>query len=260
MVGEDAIGLDRKDIDLRAVEALPTVLQALEPDAVINCAAYTKVDKAEEEEELATVVNGVAVGALAQWCADRGRPFLTFSTDYVFAGDATSPYVETSPTEPINAYGRSKLVGEELALERGALVVRTSWLVSGSHPSFVSRMIDLARAGGVSVVNDQRGRPTIAADLATASYRALRSGVTGVLHLANRGEATWFDLARAAVSVAGIDADLVSSCSSSEFPTQARRPAYSVLGTERGDEPGVEPLPHWRESLPDLVAEIVTWL
>ena len=135
--------LYREDADLSNPESIPGLLERVDPEAVVNCAAYTKVDQAEDEEDLATVVNGAAVGILAGWCADRQLPFLTFSTDYVFDGAATSPYVESSPTDPVNAYGRSKLAGEHMALASGALVVRTSWVISGTHPNFVATMVKL---------------------------------------------------------------------------------------------------------------------
>ena len=236
------------------------VLESLNPKAVINCAAYNHVDLAEEEEQLATEVNGVAVGVIAGWGAERGRPILTYSTDYVFQGDASRPYVESSPTTPGNAYGRSKLLGERRAREAGALVVRTSWVVSGTHTSFVSRMIELSEKQALNVVDDQFGCPTVAGDLAAASLDALDRGVKGLLHLTNEGETTWFELARTAVELAGGDVSAVAPCRTEDYPTPARRPGYSVLGSERREELGLLPMPKWQESLPHLVSEIKTWL
>lgn len=227
---------------------------------VINCAAYTAVDRAEEEEDLATLVNSVAVGVLAEWAAHRSRPLLTFSTDYVFDGESDRPYVETSPTNPINAYGRSKLPGEALAVGHGALVVRTSWVISGSHPNFVATMLRKVNEQNLRVVDDQRGNPTVAGDLARAGYAAIRSGATGLLHLTNQGETTWYELARTSVGLADLDPSRISPCETVDYPTPARRPAYSVLASERLEDLGLEPLPHWRESIGDLVVELKTWI
>jgi dTDP-4-dehydrorhamnose reductase len=227
---------------------------------VINCAAYTAVDRAEEEEDLATEINTVAVGALAEWASLRSCPLLTFSTDYVFDGAADWPYVESSSTNPINAYGRSKLHGESLAAGHGALVVRTSWVISGSHPNFVATILRKVREQELRVVDDQRGNPTVAADLARASYAALQSGASGLLHLTNQGETTWYELARTSVGLADLDPSRISPCETRDYPTPARRPTYSVLASERLDEIGLDPLPHWRESIGELVVELKTWV
>ena len=255
----DALYIDQDEFDLTRIDAIPGFLGGIGPSAIVNCAAYTAVDRAEEQEDLATLVNGDAVGAMAGYAADRGIPFLTFSTDYVFRGDADSPYLESVPTDPLNAYGRSKLAGERAALDAhpDALVVRTSWLVSGTHPNFVATMLRLAAERDLSVVADQYGCPTIADDLAAASWEALRLGAGGILHLTNRGATTWFDFARAAVAAAGLDPERISPCTTAEYPTPAARPAYSVLGSERLDAIGVEPLPPWRESLPAVVAGLL---
>lgn len=260
MLGEDALGLVREDLDLTRLEEIPRVLGRTGASMIVNCAAYTQVDRAEDEEDLATLINGDAVGVMADWCTENGRPFLTFSTDYVFDGEADEPYLESSPTDPINAYGRSKLAGERLASGRGALIVRTSWVISGSHPNFVATMIRLAGQRHLTVVDDQIGCPTIAADLARASFAALESGVEGLLHVTNAGETTWYELARTALAEAGMDPQAVEPCSTADYPTKARRPAYSVLGSERIDALGVSRPPDWRASMPDLVREIKTWI
>lgn len=259
-LAERAVPLTRDELDLSDLETIQPVLDGIAVEAVINCAAYTKVDQAEREEDLATIVNSEAVAVMADWAERNRRPFLTFSTDYVFPGDATEPYLESSPTDPINAYGRSKLGGERHAVAAGGLVVRTSWVVSGSHPNFVATMIRLARERELSVVDDQQGCPTVCHDLAVASLEALDSGETGLLHITNQGPTTWYELARAAVSEAGLDPGVISPCSTEDYPTEARRPAYSVLGSERLGKMGLTPPPHWRESLPEVVTEIKTWV
>ena len=247
--------IDVDDLDLGRADLLAAALEEMRPEAIVNCAAYTAVDRAEAEEALATVVNGRAVGVMAEHAARRHIPLLTFSTDYVFPGDGREPYLESSPTDPVNAYGRSKLAGERAALAvcPEALVVRTSWLVSGTHPNFVATMLRLAGEGPVRVVDDQRGCPTMAADLAPAAWAALQAGVSGILHLTNSGEASWFDLARAAVALAGLDPERVVPCATADYPTPARRPAYSVLGSERRRPLGLPELPPWQESLPAVV-------
>jgi dTDP-4-dehydrorhamnose reductase len=254
------IEVSRSDLDLSRTDDIAPVLDELDPEMVINCAAYTAVDRAEEEEGLATLINTAAVGAIAAWAGNLSRPMVTFSTDYVFDGFADEPYVESSPTNPINAYGRSKLLGESLAVEHGALVVRTSWVISGSHPNFVATILGKLKEQDLRVVDDQRGCPTVAADLARASYKALQSGVTGLLHLTNQGETTWYELARTSVGLAELDPSRLSPCETVDYPTPARRPAYSVLASERLEDLGLEPLPHWRESIGDLVTELRAWI
>lgn len=236
------------------------MLDRLDAETVINCAAYTQVDQAEDEEDLATTINGAAVGVIAKWCAERERRLLTFSSDYVFDGQAEEPYVESSQTSPLNAYGRSKLVGERLALEHGGMVVRSSWVISGSHPNFVATMIRLAADRELNVVDDQFGCPTIAHDLAVAGLDALSRGVGGLLHRTNQGATTWYRLAEAAIREAGLSTNRLHPVTTAEYPTKVARPAYSVLASERLAELGIEPLPPWEDSLPGVVAEIMTWI
>jgi dTDP-4-dehydrorhamnose reductase len=257
-----AIHVTRDDLDLAhaSIESVRRLVLSRGPSSIINCAGYTAVDQAEEEEDLATSINGTAVGILAEVAADSGIPFVTFSTDYVFDGKATRPYLESDEANPISAYGRSKLAGERLALsvDPQALVIRTSWLISGTHLNFVATMLRMADEGRPArVVNDQYGCPTVARDLARASLSALGANLSGVLHLTNRGPTTWFDLAQAALRAAGMDPGLVTSCTTAEYPTRATRPAYSVLGSERASQLGLV-LPEWRESLPGLVAELLS--
>jgi dTDP-4-dehydrorhamnose reductase len=247
--------VDLGDFDLTRGDLLVEALAGMRPEAIINCAAFTAVDRAEQEEARATEVNGTAVGVMAAYAAVQVIPFLTFSTDYVFPGDGTSPYLESSPTAPLNAYGRSKLAGERAALGicPNALVVRTSWLVSGTHPNFVATVLRLAAHREVKVVDDQWGCPTMVDDLAPAAWAALQSGVTGVLHVTNSGETNWFRFARAAVALAGLDPGRIVPCTTAEYPTAARRPGYSVLGSERRGPLGLADLPPWEESLPAVV-------
>jgi dTDP-4-dehydrorhamnose reductase len=248
--------LGRRDLDLTLSGSVAETIKRLDPCAVINCAAYTNVDGAEQDEQTATVVNGTSVGEMASVTATLGIPFLTFSTDYVFSGDSDRPYVESDDVDPINAYGLSKLVGEHLATANNpnALIVRTSWVVSGTHDNFVATMLRLASddRAVLRVVDDQRGCPTIAKDLASASLIAMRTGVTGLLHLANGPATTWFDLAEFSVSHSGLGGT-VTPCSTTEFPRPAVRPQNSVLGSERlGDMPAIN-MPPWQESVVEVI-------
>jgi len=255
----DACFPSRAELDLSLPEGLAEQVARFAPAAIINCAAYTAVDRAEDEEQVATVVNGDSVGVLAGCAAERGIPFVTFSTDYVFDGTAQSPYVESSPPNPVNAYGRSKRAGEIAALSShpDALVVRTSWVISGTHPNFVATMLRLAAERELKVVDDQWGCPTVAADLAAAVLAALDAGVSGLLHLVNGGATTWYGLARAAVEQAGLDPSRITPCTTAEYPTRAVRPAYSVLASERLEGVGLTRLPAWRESLPGVVSGLM---
>jgi dTDP-4-dehydrorhamnose reductase len=234
-------------------------MDAVEPDVVINCAAWTAVDAAEIAEDEAGLVNGAAVGILAEAADKRGIPFVTFSTDYVFDGKQRRAYREDDPPNPVNAYGRSKLVGEDLAmLHPRSLVVRTSWVQSGTHPCFIRKMIELGRERDLlRVVDDQTGRPTFVDDLAEATLVAIDLGATGLVHIANQGEATWYQLAEETLAVAGIDVE-ITPVSSSEFETPSVRPLNSVLDLTRMSELGIPALPHWQTALRSAVATIMT--
>ncbi len=258
---ESARPVGRRDLDLQHATAaeLARFIRQHAPDVVINCAAFTAVDAAETDRATAFAVNAVAVGRLAEVTAEADIPFVTFSTDYVFGGDADRPYVEDDPVDPINVYGESKAAGEQLALAANprTLVVRTSWVVSGTHRNFVSTMLRLAETRNeIRVVDDQRGCPTVAVDLARGTRSLLQADATGVVHMTNTGATTWFELARTVVDLSPWSPDVVP-CSSGEFPTVARRPANSVLATDRLATLGVQPLPPWRESIPMVVAELI---
>jgi dTDP-4-dehydrorhamnose reductase len=249
----------RSEFDLLHLDSITERLESLGPTAVINCAAWTAVDGAEDNEEEATTVNAWAVQRLAAYCENHRLPFLTFSSDYVFDGMATMPYVESSPKSPLNAYGRSKALGEDLATSAcpRALVIRSSWILSGTHQNFVSKILTkLATGAKVQVVNDQWGRPTAAGDLAAAALDSLSHGTSGLLHVANGGQATWFELAREAARAAGFEPDQVQKCMTTDYPTRAARPRYSVLGTERAHEQPPS-LPPWKDAVRRLVPVIL---
>ncbi|MGA7272514.1 MAG: dTDP-4-dehydrorhamnose reductase [Acidimicrobiia bacterium] len=252
----DARFLTRADLDLATAD-VETIEESLGgSEVVINCAAYTGVDAAETDLASAMAVNATAVGRLAQATAGMDVPFVTYSTDYVFDGEASSPFLETHPPDPVNAYGRTKLAGEVLALAANpkSLVIRTSWVLSATHPNFVTAILKrVAQGTPARVVNDQTGCPTVAVDLAAGTLRAIDAGLRGVLHLTNQGPTTWFELAKRSVAVAGLDESLVSPCSTPEYPTPARRPSYSVLGSTALAAGGLNPLPSWEASLEPVV-------
>lgn len=256
----EAIGLTRSEVDLSDPGALRRSLDNLSCDVLINCAAYTAVDDAETDEPAAMVVNAESVGIMADWAATRGVRFVTFSTDYVFDGSKAGAYVESDTPNPKSVYGRTKLAGEQLAREANsdALIVRTAWVISGTHPNFVATILRLAREREISVVNDQHGSPTIADDLARHSMRLVNAGATGVVHATNPGATTWYGLARASAELAGLDVDRISPCTTSDFPRPAPRPANSLLISERYEQVGS--MPNWRDSLPAVVEGVLSWL
>ncbi len=252
----EIVGMDR--LDLVETDKIFPTLDRFDPETLINCAAATEVDAAEDDENEAYLINAVAVEEMARWAKTRGIPCVTFSSDYVFPGTSQTPYFESDEPDPVNVYGASKLAGERAALDgySRSLVVRTSWLVSGTHANFLSTIIRKSREGPVSVVDDQVGVPNIADDLAVGTMEALAGGVTGLLHLSSSGEVTWCGFAREALAVAGMDPDLIQPASTSDYQARATRPQYGVLSSDR--DTGVV-LPSWRDSLPGVVQGILTW-
>jgi dTDP-4-dehydrorhamnose reductase len=257
----DAVFLTREDLDLDDLDRIAPTIASLKPTCVINCAAYTDVDGAESDEETANTVNGHAVGELAAVCRELGARFVTFSTDYVFDGTKNGGYVESDPPCPINAYGRSKLLGERLAMEAdsASLIVRTSWLLSGTHPSFLRSMIRLLGEGEVSVVNDQLGHPTLVDDLVPVTLEALDCELAGLLHLANQGVVTWCGLTLEIADMIGADTSRVHPVATADYPTPALRPANSILDSERIGPSGLRPLPDYHDSLSRAVEECLLY-
>jgi dTDP-4-dehydrorhamnose reductase len=218
-------------LDVGDEAAVRGSVRGLRPGVVVNCAGYTAVDRAESEPDLAWKINAAAPGTLAEACAEVGALLVHVSTDFVFDGTKGSPYVETDPTNPVSAYGRSKEGGERLVRERAHrhVIVRTQWLYGPDGKHFPGTIVRLAREGKpLRVVDDQTGAPTYAPDVAAAIARILEAGLTGTIHVANRGQATWCQFARAVLARAGERAP-VTPITTAEFPTAARRPPYSVL-------------------------------
>ncbi len=225
---------------------------------VINCAAYTAVDLAEEEEDKATLINGHAVAALADHCRAIDAQLIHFGTDYVFNGTATTPYAVDTPREPVNAYGRSKAVGEE-ALEASAakggrhLYLRTSWLYAPWGANFVLTMKKLtADKDALKVVDDQRGRPTSCLHLARTTLDLIAAGAQGFLHATDGGETTWCGLTQEINRQLGHTCD-VTGCTTADFPRPAPRPAYSVLDLSKTEAILGHSLSDWRENLAEVL-------
>lgn len=250
--GEEFIALDESDCDLSRPDHLMLPLRGAR--AVINCAAFTAVDAAEAQEDLAHKINAEAVGKLGALCSAAGIPILHFSTDYVFDGAATAPYTIDHPRAPLGAYGRTKARGEELLLSSGAdfLLVRTSWVYAAWGQNFVRTMVKLLREKTeLKVVDDQRGRPTHVRTLAERSLALLDRGERGIYHVTDEGECTWYGLTLAIKETLGASCQ-VSPCTTAEFPRPARRPAYSVLDISR-TESVLGPAPHYLERLRETV-------
>ena len=236
--GDDIILLGRPDLDLAIPGSPRSAILAARPDLVVNAAAFTAVDLAETEEAAARRINADAAGEIAASARELGVPMIHISTDYVFDGQASEPYAETAATGPINAYGRTKLAGEEAvrAATPDHFILRTSWLVSPFGQNFVRTMVDLGQQrDSLSVVADQHGNPTSALDLADAILVVARRWATGdctglgqTYHLAGTGIARWLDLAVAVQEEAG-NAAKVTPIATADWPTAAARPAYSAL-------------------------------
>jgi dTDP-4-dehydrorhamnose reductase len=244
------------ELDITDATALAATIARVKPDVVMNAAAYTAVDRAETERDLAFRVNAEAVGALGRIARQAHLRVIHFSTDYVFDGSSKEPYTEDSPTNPINVYGASKLAGEAALRESGAdlLVVRTQWLFGANGRSFPRTMWERAAKDlATRVVNDQTGKPTYTVDLAEATWRLAQDDVVGILHVANSGSASWYGLASHIFQRVG-KWHLVAGCASADYPTAARRPPNSILNTARADALLGYRLPDWRSAVEQFIS------
>lgn len=256
--GHEVSAHGRDTLDLRDAVAIIRVLAEASPEIVVNAAAYTDVDGAERDREAAFATNAIAAGVLAREVAAIGARMLHVSTDHVFDGAAVQPYREDDRAAPLNTYGESKLAGERAVLAAGGSVVRTSWLFAARGPSFVDAII--RRAGtqpALRVVADQRGCPTWAEDLADALL-VLATHAPGVYHYCNTGAVSRHAFALAIVDEArrfrALECERIDAVTTAELAAPARRPAYSVLSTERVRAIGIDP-PDWRIGLRDVLAE-----
>jgi dTDP-4-dehydrorhamnose reductase len=240
-IGTDLIGgasVALSAVDLSDPASLDRIWREHGPfDGVIHCAAYTAVDKAEEQPELAHKVNAFVCGVLARACAERGAQLVAVSTDFVFDGHKRTPYVESDAAKPLSVYGKTKLEGEHEALAahpRGTAIVRTQWLYGPRGKHFPGTILNLAREKPeLKVVHDQVGSPTSTIELAPALWDVLARGEAGIYHAACEGHASWYDFAAATLATAGVSNVRVTPCTTAEFPRPAVRPAYSVLDCSR---------------------------
>jgi dTDP-4-dehydrorhamnose reductase len=242
------------ELDIEETADLALAIDAEAPDLVVNCAAFHNVDACESQPERAFAVNALAVDRVAALCAPRDLAFLTISSDYVFDGDATRPYAEDDCPRPLSAYGASKLAGEQLVLRRAmnAFIVRTCGVygvhASKSKGTFLDRVILQARSGeNPRVVRDVVVSPTYAGDLAIALRALVGAGKPGLYHACNEGPVSWYDFARTALELAGIDRP-IEPIAASQWKAPARRPAYSALANVKLDALGIA-LPSWREGI-----------
>jgi dTDP-4-dehydrorhamnose reductase len=254
---------DRSMFDLSKPELFESLIQQWAPQAIINTAAYTAVDKAEAEQALATLINATAVAELARIAGKNDILFVTFSTDYVFNGNATSPYLTDTIIDPVNFYGTTKAHGEDLALavNPNTIIIRTSWVFSSHGNNFVKTMMRLMKdKDALNIVGDQRGRPTYAKDLALATIQiliALNAGtvIKGIYHYANSGETTWFKFAEKIKELAGLECNL-TAITSDQFPTLAKRPSYSVLDTDKIEKDLGLHIPQWEIALKECIHQL----
>lgn len=256
------------DLDTLDISDKSKVLETVEefnPDFIINCAAYTNVDRAEEEEKLAKTVNADAVKNLTEAAKKCNSYIVHISTDYVFDGSKNIPYKEEETPNPVTAYGRTKLEGEKNALvHEKSLVIRTSWLYSSYGNNFVKTMLKLGEErDSLDVIYDQAGTPTYAADLATSILHICRDlfysqkKINEVYHFSNEGVCSWYDFSKRIMSIADIDCT-INPIETSQFPTPAKRPAYSVMNKSKIKERFGLNIAHWEESLVECLTKILT--
>lgn len=240
----EAISFTRAEMDISDRDAVFSCIEKFKPELVINAAAYTKVDDCEEKKELAFLVNGTAPGYIAEACGKNGSKLMHFSTDYVFDGEKKE-YVEVDKTNPINAYGASKLEGE-ISIAKATkryYIIRTSWLFGLHGVNFVDKMLKLGKSNpSVRVVNDQFGKPTYTKDLAYKVLDILNRDY-GIYHITNEGICSWYEFASAIIPN-------TVPCTSEEFTSKAKRPRYSVLRNTK-----TTPMRHWKEALIDYMEE-----
>lgn len=254
---------DIAELDITDAAAVGRFVERNRIDTIINCAAYTDVERAEEEPQQAMAINCTAAANLAAAALRRNALLIHISTDYVFDGRACTPYTEDAATAPLNVYGRTKLEGEKAVTASGCrhIILRTAWLYSPYGRNFVKTMLRLtAERQALSVVADQTGTPTYAADLARVIFDIVESGSAteheGLYHFTNEGDCTWCDFARAIAAEADRTECRIEPCTSQEYPAKAIRPAWSVLDKSKFKRTfGVE-IPHWHDALKRCMAEI----
>ena len=261
----ECIFRDLPELDICDTETLTTIISDQHINAVINCAAYTAVDKAEEEEQIAQKVNSEGVLNLVDALKKVDGKLIHISTDYVFDGNHSQPYKESDPVSPIGVYGETKRAGELAVLNSSidSIVIRTSWLYSVYGNNFVKTMLRLGnQKKSIQVVSDQKGTPTFAKDLAKTCLDILsNAGSTNIskkgslYHYSNEGVTSWYDFARAIMEISNIDCNVIP-IETKDYPTQARRPLYSVLDKSKITSDFKVTIPHWRDSLTNCIKKI----
>ena len=251
---------DVAELDITDQQAIETFVNENQIDGIVNCAAYTAVDKAEDNERLCTLLNAEAPAYLAAAIGKRGGWMIQISTDYVFDGTQHTPYTEEADTCPNSVYGKTKLVGE-LNVQKfcaQAMIIRTAWLYSTFGNNFVKTMIRLGKEKPeLGVIFDQIGTPTYARDLAVAIFAAINQGIVpGIYHFSNEGVISWYDFTKAIHRIAGITTCHVRPLHTSEYPTPAKRPHYSVLDKTKIKEVYHIEIPHWEESLEECIKKL----
>lgn len=258
--GEPVVTTTPRDLDIRDRTAIEAAVRRHRPTVVVNCAAATRIHEVERHETDALLVNGTAVRDLASVCASAGVRLVHLSSDYVFGGDAREPWSEDAPTQPVNAYGRTKVAGERAVrdvLGDKGFIVRTAWLFGRHGTHFVRQMASLAAAGDtVDVVNDQWGQPTWTLDVAERIHALVMKDAPGVYHATSSGACTWYDLARETFRQLGADPARVRSVSSDQFAEPVRRPRYSVLGHDGWARAGLDPLRSWQDALAAFLPQL----
>jgi dTDP-4-dehydrorhamnose reductase len=247
----------RADMDITDGSQVQRFFSSIQPDVLINCAAFTKVDLAEKESLISFAVNAFGPGTLAEACAKSGVRMVHFSTDYVFNGAKTGPYNEKDMVNPISHYGGTKLEGERRALKAlpRVLIIRTSWLFGPGGPNFVKTMISKGKElGKLKVVNDQTGAPTYTPDLATATARLIEAEASGIVNVTNSGACSWYEFAVEIMRLAGLPGVGVTPIPTSAYRTPAKRPKNSLLDNSRYVSFTGRPLRHWREALAEYIS------
>ena len=254
-------GVETVYLDITNADAVRIICDSERIDVIVNCAAYTNVDKAEDDSATAMLLNSVAAGILAEVAKDRGATLIHISTDYVFHGDKTIPCREDWPTDPLGVYGSTKLLGETKVLGSGcdSIIFRTAWLYSPFGKNFVKTMLNLtAERDTLKVVFDQVGTPTYAKDLANLIIKVISDNKlshTGIYHFSNEGAISWYDFAKAICEIGGNSCD-IRPCHTEDYPSKAQRPRFSVLDKTKVKETFGITIPYWRDSLVDCIKRI----
>lgn len=254
-------GVETLNLDITNIDAVRIVCDSEKVDAIVNCAAYTNVDKAEDEPSMAMLLNCTAAGNLAKVAAERDAALIHISTDYIFHGDIPMPCKEDWPTDPLGVYGSTKLAGEKEIERSGcrSVILRTAWLYSPYGKNFVKTMLRLTEErDSLNVVFDQIGTPTYAYDLASLITRIIEDGQldkTGIYHFSNEGAVSWYDFAKAISEIGGTTCD-IRPCHTEEYPSKAQRPRFSVLDKTKVKETFKVTIPYWRYSLADCIKRI----